>query len=93
MRLPRKASLSSRLRRGAIAVKVAICLVPLLGVTAIALDGGVLLDKRRDGAQIRWFVLPQRPAGTDALSEAALAKLVTPEAMMGVALIPAPPAA
>lgn len=37
-------------------------------------------------AQIRWFVIPERPAGTDGMSEEELAKLVTPEAMMGVAL-------
>jgi nitrile hydratase len=43
-------------------------------------------------AQIRWFVLPERPAGTEALSEAELAALVTPEAMMGVARVPAPAA-
>ena len=43
-------------------------------------------------AQIRWFVLPERPAGTEHLSEAELAALVTPEAMMGVALVAAPAA-
>lgn len=41
-------------------------------------------------AQIRWFVLPERPAGTDGLSEEELAALVTPEAMMGVAKVEAP---
>jgi nitrile hydratase len=43
-------------------------------------------------AQIRWFVLPERPAGTDHLTEEELAALITPEAMMGVARVPAPPA-
>lgn len=38
-------------------------------------------------AQIRWFVLPERPAGTEKMSETALAALVTPEAMMGVAKV------
>ncbi|WP_207456307.1 nitrile hydratase subunit alpha [Azospirillum sp. SYSU D00513] len=37
-------------------------------------------------AQIRWFVVPERPAGTDGMSETELAALVTPEAMMGVAV-------
>lgn len=37
-------------------------------------------------AQIRWFVVPERPAGTEGLNEDALAALVTPESMMGVAL-------
>jgi nitrile hydratase len=43
-------------------------------------------------AQIRWFVLPERPEGTEAWSEEELAKLVTPEAMMGVAKVLAPTA-
>jgi nitrile hydratase subunit alpha len=38
-------------------------------------------------AQIRWFVVPERPAGTAGMSEADLAKLVTPEGMMGVASV------
>jgi nitrile hydratase len=37
-------------------------------------------------AQIRWFVIPERPAGTDGMSESELAALVTPESMMGVAV-------
>jgi nitrile hydratase subunit alpha len=42
-------------------------------------------------AQIRWFVIPERPANTDDLREQELAALVTPESMIGVALV-APPA-
>src|SRR3984957_12990228 len=38
-------------------------------------------------AQIRWFVVPERPAGTDGMSEAELAKLVTAEGMRGVARV------
>jgi len=34
-------------RRGAIAVKVAICLPVLLGIVALALDGGMIYDKKR----------------------------------------------
>ena len=41
-------------------------------------------------AQIRWFVLPQQPTGTEGMSEQELAALVTPEAMMGVALVDSP---
>jgi nitrile hydratase len=41
-------------------------------------------------AQIRWFVIPERPANTGNLSEGELAALVTPEAMMGIALVAAP---
>ena len=38
-------------------------------------------------AQIRWFVVPDRPAGTQGMSEGDLAKLVTAEGMMGVAKV------
>jgi nitrile hydratase len=38
-------------------------------------------------AQIRWFVVPERPAGTDGMGETELAKLVTAEGMMGVARV------
>ena len=38
-------------------------------------------------AQIRWFVLPEKPDGADGLSEDELAALVTPESMMGVAKV------
>lgn len=44
-------------------------------------------------AQIRWFVVPERPNGTEGWSEEQLAALITPEAMMGVALVPSPVAA
>lgn len=36
-------------------------------------------------AEIRYMVVPRRPAGTDALSEAALAALVTRDGMVGTA--------
>jgi nitrile hydratase len=38
----------------------------------------------------RWFVVPQRPAGTEGLSEEELAALVTTESMIGIAAVPAP---
>ena len=37
-------------------------------------------------AEVRYLVLPQRPAGTDGLSEAELAKLVTRDSMIGTGL-------
>jgi nitrile hydratase subunit alpha len=40
-------------------------------------------------AEVRYLVLPERPAGTEALSEDALAALVTRDAMVGVAKVPA----
>ncbi len=41
-------------------------------------------------AEIRYLVLPERPAGTDDLGEAKLAALVTRDAMIGVAKAGAP---
>jgi nitrile hydratase len=41
-------------------------------------------------AQIRWFVIPEKPPGTEGLSEAQLAPLVTPESMMGSARAKSP---
>jgi nitrile hydratase subunit alpha len=38
-------------------------------------------------AEVRYLVLPQRPAGSDGLDEAALAARVTRDAMIGVALL------
>jgi nitrile hydratase subunit alpha len=41
-------------------------------------------------AQIRWFVVPERPTGTDEWTEAQLAAIVTPEAMQGAAKVVVP---
>jgi nitrile hydratase len=41
-------------------------------------------------AEIRYLVLPQRPLGTEHLSEPELAALVSRDAMIGVALVQAP---
>lgn len=38
-------------------------------------------------AEVRYLVLPQRPAGTEGLDEAALAALVTRDGMIGTALV------
>jgi nitrile hydratase len=43
-------------------------------------------------AELRYLVLPERPAGTEALSEEDLAALVTRDAMVGVAKVVVPPA-
>jgi nitrile hydratase len=44
-------------------------------------------------AELRYLVLPERPAGTEGMSEAALAGLVSRDAMIGVALVKPPAAA
>lgn len=41
-------------------------------------------------SDIRYMVLPERPAGTETLSEAELRRLVTRDAMVGVARVEAP---
>jgi nitrile hydratase subunit alpha len=38
-------------------------------------------------AEIRYMVLPERPAGTERMTEAQLAELVTRDAMIGVATV------
>lgn len=40
-------------------------------------------------AELRYMVLPERPSGTDGMSEAELASLVTRDSMIGVALVTA----
>ena len=42
-------------------------------------------------AELRYLVLPERPAGTEKLSEEELAALVTRDAMVGVAKVTLPP--
>ena len=41
-------------------------------------------------AEVRYLVLPERPAGTEVLAEEALAELVTRDAMIGVARVASP---
>ena len=41
-------------------------------------------------SEVRWLVLPQRPAGTEGLSGDELAGLVTRDALVGVATVAAP---
>jgi len=43
-------------------------------------------------SEVRYLVLPERPAGTEHLSEAELVPLVTRDAMIGVAEVAVPPA-
>ncbi len=48
------------------------------------LDDGVEIRVWDSSAEVRYLVLPERPAGADALDEDALAALVTRDAMIGV---------
>ncbi|HVE96207.1 MAG TPA: nitrile hydratase subunit alpha [Pseudonocardiaceae bacterium] len=45
---------------------------------------------RDSSSEVRWLVLPERPAGTEDMSEEKLAGLVTRDAMVGVAKVKAP---
>jgi nitrile hydratase len=58
----------------------------VLGEFGVQIDPSTEIKIWESSAQIRWFVIPERPAGTESLGETELAALVTPEAMMGVAL-------
>jgi nitrile hydratase len=41
-------------------------------------------------SDVRWMVLPQRPAGTEDLTEDELAALVTAESLVGAAVLEPP---
>ena len=50
------------------------------------LPGGIEVRVHDSTADMRYMVLPERPAGTEGLSEEALAALVTRDCLIGVAL-------
>jgi nitrile hydratase len=62
----------------------------VLGELGVPLDPDTEVRVWDASGHSRWFVVPRRPAGTDGMSEAELAALVTTESMIGVALADAP---
>ena len=56
----------------------------------LELDGDVEVRVWDSTAELRYLVLPERPEGTESLSEEDLAALVTRDAMIGVAKVAAP---
>jgi nitrile hydratase len=56
----------------------------------VALDDDTEVRVWDSSGHSRWFVVPERPAGTEGMSEAELAELVTTESMIGVALADSP---
>jgi len=60
-----------------------------LGLTV---DQNVAVQVWDSTAEIRYLVLPERPAGTEGMEEDALAALVTRDAMIGVAKVASPAA-
>lgn len=59
----------------------------------LELDESVEVRVWDSSAEVRYMVLPERPPGTEHLSEEELAKLVTRDAMIGVAKVQAPASA
>jgi nitrile hydratase len=56
----------------------------------VELPGDVEVRVWDSTSEVRYLVLPERPAGTEGMSEDELAELVTRDAMIGVALVPSP---
>jgi nitrile hydratase len=57
----------------------------------VELDPGVEIRVWDSSAELRYMVLPIRPAGTEKLNETELAALVTRDAMIGAAVVKYPP--
>jgi nitrile hydratase subunit alpha len=58
----------------------------VLGEIGVALADDTEIRVYDSSGHSRWFVIPERPAGTDGFSDEMLMDLVTTESMMGVAL-------
>lgn len=57
----------------------------------VELDDGVEVRVWDSTAELRYLVLPERPDGTEGMTEEELAGLVTRDAMIGTALVAPPP--
>ena len=63
---------------------------------AVLQEFGVLIDQQKEvrvwdsTAEIRYLVLPERPSGTEELSEDQLAELVTRDSMIGTGIVQPP---
>lgn len=64
----------------------------VLAEMGLTLDPAVAVRVWDSSAEVRYMVLPERPAGTDHLDEAALTALVSRDSMIGVARVRAPAA-
>ncbi|MGW7693490.1 nitrile hydratase subunit alpha [Streptomyces asiaticus] len=62
----------------------------VLSEMGLELDDDVRITVHDSTSEVRWFVLPERPPGTEHLSEEQLVLLVTRDAMVGVAKVVAP---
>ena len=62
----------------------------VLAEFGLELDDSVEIRVYDSSSEVRYMVLPERPAGTEGASEEELAALVTRDAMVGVARVTAP---
>ena len=62
----------------------------VLSEMGLQLADNVQITVRDSTSEVRWMVLPERPAGTEHLTEEELVPLVTRDAMVGVAKADAP---
>jgi nitrile hydratase len=62
----------------------------VLAEMGLELGEDVDITVHDSSAEVRWLVVPERPPGTEGLSEEELAPLITREAMVGVAKVAAP---
>jgi nitrile hydratase len=62
----------------------------VLSEMGLELADDVQITVRDSTSEVRWLVLPERPAGTEHLTEEELVPLVSRDAMVGVAKVEAP---
>jgi nitrile hydratase subunit alpha len=62
----------------------------VLAEMGLQLPDDVQITVRDSTSEVRWLVLPERPASTEQLTEEELVPLVTRDAMVGVAKVQAP---
>ncbi len=62
----------------------------VLGEMGLELADDVEIVVRDSSSEVRWLVLPERPAGTEDLTEEQLVPLITRDALVGVAKVAAP---
>ncbi len=62
----------------------------VLSEFGLDLPEGVAVQVHDSSSEVRYMVLPQRPAGTESMTVEELAGLVTRDAMVGVAVVAAP---
>jgi nitrile hydratase subunit alpha len=62
----------------------------VLSELGLELADNVQITVRDSTSEVRWLVLPERPAGTEHLTEEELVPLISRDAMVGVAKVEAP---